>query len=100
MYYVVDSHLSLQTAGDVTNGTDDTAVMLQPPDKVGEDVTLTAAHNKEVITLEIPLNDSGSAGLGVSVKGKTTAAKDGSRDLGIFIKSVMSGGAASKVSCQ
>ncbi|XP_041366906.1 partitioning defective 3 homolog [Gigantopelta aegis] len=84
------------TAGDVGDVTDGTDVTLQPPDKVGEDVTLTSARNKEVITLEIPLNDSGSAGLGVSVKGKTTTAKEGSRDLGIFIKSVMTGGAASK----
>ena len=41
----------------------------------------------------IPLNETGSAGLGVSVKGKSS----GTRDLGIFIKAVIHGGAASKV---
>ena len=50
------------------------------------------------MTFEIALNDTGSAGLGVSVKGKTKRIEenDCSVDLGIFIKTVINGGAASK----
>ena len=69
---------------------------LQPPEKAGEDNHLSSA-NKEVMTLDIPLNDTGSAGLGVSVKGKTSTTSKGPQDLGIFIKSVITGGAAHKV---
>ncbi|KTG01751.1 hypothetical protein cypCar_00028743, partial [Cyprinus carpio] len=46
------------------------------------------------MTFEIPLNDSGSAGLGVSVKGNRS--KEGHADLGIFVKSIITGGAACK----
>ncbi|XP_073502501.1 partitioning defective 3 homolog B isoform X2 [Phyllobates terribilis] len=46
------------------------------------------------MTFEIPLNDSGSAGLGISLKGNKS--KDTSTDLGIFIKSIIHGGAAFK----
>lgn len=48
------------------------------------------------MTFEIPLNDSGSAGLGVSVKGNRS--KESHADLGIFVKSIITGGAACKVS--
>ena len=54
----------------------------------------TASNEREVLTFEIPLNDTGSAGLGVSVKGKTSGTNH--IDLGIFVKSVIHGGAASK----
>ncbi|XP_046564857.1 LOW QUALITY PROTEIN: partitioning defective 3 homolog [Haliotis rubra] len=70
--------------------------VLQPGEVSGEEATVTNIRNKEVIKFEIPLNDTGSAGLGVSVKGKTTSTAEGTKDLGIFIKSVMHGGAASK----
>ncbi|CAB3401592.1 unnamed protein product [Caenorhabditis bovis] len=47
--------------------------------------------------LVIPLNDTGSAGLGVSLKARVSVKSDGSRhDCGIFIKNVMHGGAAFK----
>ncbi|KAM4024912.1 partitioning defective 3 homolog B isoform 2-T2 [Anomaloglossus baeobatrachus] len=46
------------------------------------------------MTFEIPLNDSGSAGLGVSLKGNKS--RDTNTDLGIFIKSIIHGGAAFK----
>uniref|UniRef100_A0A8C6SM22 Par-3 family cell polarity regulator n=1 Tax=Neogobius melanostomus TaxID=47308 RepID=A0A8C6SM22_9GOBI len=49
---------------------------------------------QDFMTLEIPLNDSGSAGLGVSVKGNRS--KENHADLGIFVKSIINGGAASK----
>lgn len=52
---------------------------------------------RQVLTFDIPLSDSGSAGLGISVKGKTSTGPNGSVDLGIFVKSVIHGGAASKV---
>ncbi|XP_037705713.1 partitioning defective 3 homolog B isoform X2 [Choloepus didactylus] len=48
----------------------------------------------EQLTFEIPLNDSGSAGLGVSLKGNKS--RDTGMDLGIFIKSIIHGGAAFK----
>ncbi|XP_062570152.1 partitioning defective 3 homolog isoform X4 [Saccostrea cucullata] len=68
-----------------------------PPEKSGDtDGSLTAGRNKEILRLDIPLSDSGSAGLGVSVKGKTMTTDRGTRDLGIFVKSVINGGAASK----
>ncbi|ESO81975.1 hypothetical protein LOTGIDRAFT_90066, partial [Lottia gigantea] len=52
--------------------------------------------NSEVILLDIPLNNSEATGLGVSVKGKSISTPQGTKDLGIFIKSVMPGGAAFK----
>ncbi|XP_065930010.1 partitioning defective 3 homolog isoform X5 [Magallana gigas] len=68
-----------------------------PPEKTGDtDGLLTANRNKEILRLDIPLSESGSAGLGVSVKGKTMTTDRGTRDLGIFVKSVIHGGAASK----
>ncbi|XP_055897160.1 partitioning defective 3 homolog isoform X1 [Biomphalaria glabrata] len=56
----------------------------------------TKGGNLERITLHIPLNETGSAGLGVSVKGKTETLESNSRDLGIFVKTVLQGGAAYK----
>ncbi|KAK7880651.1 hypothetical protein WMY93_032714, partial [Mugilogobius chulae] len=49
---------------------------------------------REFLTFEVPLSDSGSAGLGVSVKGNRS--KENHADLGIFIKSIINGGAAFK----
>lgn len=70
---------------------------LQPPDKISDE--LLTSNEKQLLDFDIALNDSGSAGLGVSVKGKTTAAAENetAHDLGIFIKAIISGGAASKV---
>ncbi|XP_072274818.1 partitioning defective 3 homolog B isoform X2 [Pyxicephalus adspersus] len=84
--------------------------------KLGETVSLVVARQEEAflpremkgeveshavspentvqMTFEIPLNDSGSAGLGVSLKGNKS--RDTSNDLGIFIKSIIHGGAAFK----
>ncbi|XP_078322047.1 partitioning defective 3 homolog isoform X2 [Crassostrea virginica] len=71
--------------------------VLQPPEKSGDsDGSLATGRNKEILRLDIPLSDSGSAGLGVSVKGKTMTTDRGTKDLGIFVKSVIHGGAASK----
>ena len=65
-------------------------------------------RNREILTLYIPVHDTEKAGLGVSVKGKTGQATPNSSlngtlnsskhdgDLGIFIKSVLHGGAASR----
>lgn len=55
------------------------------------------AKNKEVLTFDIPLNDTGSAGLGVRVKGKATTVDGENKDQGIFVMNVITGGAASKV---
>lgn len=56
------------------------------------------ASNQEYLTFDIALNETSSAGLGVSVKGNTNPSETGAnRDLGIFVKAIINGGAASKV---
>ncbi|XP_049866899.1 partitioning defective 3 homolog B-like, partial [Pectinophora gossypiella] len=52
-------------------------------------------RNKLILRLDVPVHDSEKAGLGISVKGKVTVGSD-PQDLGIFIKSVLHGGAASR----
>jgi partitioning defective protein 3 len=52
----------------------------------------------QIMTLDIPLNDTSSAGLGITLKGKTSIVDGQSIDLGIFVKSILTGGAASRVS--
>lgn len=53
--------------------------------------------HREILTLDIPVHDTERAGLGVSVKGKTTGGgTKGIVDLGIFVKNVINGGAASR----
>ncbi|XP_075900602.1 partitioning defective 3 homolog isoform X2 [Nelusetta ayraudi] len=59
-----------------------------------DELVLTPDGTREFLTFEIPLSDSGSAGLGVSVKGNRS--KENHADLGIFVKSIINGGAASK----
>jgi len=66
--------------------------------------SLSPWRQRETLTLDIPVHDSEKAGLGVSVKGKTSAnqntnpnSSNGSAiDLGIFVKNVIHGGAASR----
>uniref|UniRef100_A0ABM1PWD9 Partitioning defective 3 homolog B isoform X6 n=1 Tax=Drosophila arizonae TaxID=7263 RepID=A0ABM1PWD9_DROAR len=64
-------------------------------------------HSREELTLHIPVHDTEKAGLGVSVKGKTSSNLNASTpnsnsnmkhdgDLGIFVKNVIHGGAASR----
>ncbi|XP_061587807.1 partitioning defective 3 homolog isoform X3 [Cololabis saira] len=70
-------------------------VDLEPIAKTEEDeLVLTPDGTREFLTFEIPLSDSGSAGLGVSVKGNRS--KENHADLGIFVKSIINGGAACK----
>uniref|UniRef100_A0A673K446 Par-3 family cell polarity regulator beta b n=1 Tax=Sinocyclocheilus rhinocerous TaxID=307959 RepID=A0A673K446_9TELE len=52
------------------------------------------SEGKEQLMFEVPLNDSGSAGLGVSLKGNKS--RETGEDLGIFIKSIIHRGAAFK----
>lgn len=52
-------------------------------------------RNRLILRLDVPVHDSEKAGLGISVKGKVTVGSD-PQDLGIFIKSVLHGGAASR----
>ncbi|XP_046389525.1 partitioning defective 3 homolog isoform X3 [Ischnura elegans] len=69
----------------------------EPPEKVNDDSLLFPWKQREIITFEIPVHDTEKAGLGVSVKGKTTCNESGRPvDLGIFVKSVIHGGAASR----
>jgi len=60
-----------------------------------EDGSLVLEDGREQLMYEIPLNESGSAGLGVSLKGNKS--RETGEDLGIFIKSIIHGGAAHKV---
>ena len=87
----------------------------------GESEFAVPWKEREILTFDIPVHDSERAGLGVSVKGKTSTAKgktpktfgltsapiltsvhlhnfpeSGVIDLGIFVKSVLHGGAASR----
>ena len=49
------------------------------------------------MTFDIPLRDTSSAGLGITLKGKTSIIGGKSTDLGIFIKTILTGGAAYQV---
>ncbi|KOC65588.1 Partitioning defective 3 like protein B [Habropoda laboriosa] len=70
---------------------------IPPVKSSSEDIVLSPRKNRMILTLDIPVHDSEKAGLGVSVKGKTTNTDENTNmDLGIFIKSVLHGGAASR----
>ncbi|XP_037124365.1 partitioning defective 3 homolog B-like [Syngnathus acus] len=56
--------------------------------------SLLLEDGREQLMYEIPLNETGSAGLGVSLKGNKS--RETGEDLGIFIKSIIHGGAAYK----
>uniref|UniRef100_A0A8C4VZW6 Par-3 family cell polarity regulator beta n=1 Tax=Gopherus evgoodei TaxID=1825980 RepID=A0A8C4VZW6_9SAUR len=97
---------------DVTGRTQEELVAMLRSTKQGETVSLIVARQEEAflprelkgepncsilsletteqLTFEIPLNDSGSAGLGVSLKGNKS--RETGADLGIFIKSIIHGG--------
>lgn len=67
--------------------------LLTPP--VPKDVLSPSSSGR--FELEIPVNGSGSAGLGVSLKARVSKKSNGTKeDCGIFIKNVMHGGAAFK----
>lgn len=51
----------------------------------------------QIMIFDIPLNDTSSAGLGITLKGKTSIVDGQSIDMGIFVKSILTGGAASRV---
>ncbi|XP_026157654.1 par-3 family cell polarity regulator beta a isoform X2 [Mastacembelus armatus] len=66
-----------------------------PRELKGEEAnSLVLEDGREQLMYEIPLNETGSAGLGVSLKGNKS--KETGEDLGIFIKSIIHGGAAYK----
>ncbi|GFU55324.1 partitioning defective 3 homolog [Nephila pilipes] len=67
-----------------------------PPEKCEEEVGIIPWKRRDIFTYEVPLNDTGSAGLGVSVKGKTSNTEKGPLDMGIFLKNIFHGGAAHK----
>ncbi|PSN38348.1 hypothetical protein C0J52_06939 [Blattella germanica] len=76
----------------------------EPAEKVNDDGVVFPWKHREILTFDIPVHDTEKAGLGVSVKGKTSASHNNSHsssgsssfDLGIFVKSVLHGGAASR----
>ena len=67
--------------------------------KSNEDGAVTGEEDRSVLSYVIPLNDTGSAGLGMSVKGRTQRdlTSGDSQDTGVFIKAILNGGAAWKV---
>ncbi|KAG7168127.1 Partitioning defective 3-like [Homarus americanus] len=67
-----------------------------PAERTTEDSLMFPWKQREILMFEIPVHDSERAGLGVSVKGKTSSGPNGSVDLGIFVKNVIHGGAASR----
>ncbi|XP_028292221.1 partitioning defective 3 homolog B isoform X2 [Gouania willdenowi] len=68
------------------------------PREMKEDLSRTLPvppeNGKQQLMFEVPLNDTGSAGLGISLKGNKS--RETGEDLGIFIKSIIHGGAAYK----
>ncbi|VDN21409.1 unnamed protein product [Cylicostephanus goldi] len=67
------------------------------PSTSNASTTTQCGGDIEELELVIPLNDTGSAGLGVSLKARVTVRTNGTRqDCGIFIKNVLHGGAAHK----
>ncbi|XP_041432889.1 partitioning defective 3 homolog B isoform X3 [Xenopus laevis] len=101
---------------DIAGKTQEELVAMLRSTKLGESVSLVVARQDETflprelkgetenlvfppdntaqMTFEIPLNDTGSAGLGISLKGNKS--RETGADLGIFIKSIIHGGAAFK----
>ncbi|KAM4609166.1 LOW QUALITY PROTEIN: partitioning defective 3 homolog B-like [Polymixia lowei] len=63
-------------------------------EEVSRGPAVLTEDGKEQLMFEVALNDSGSAGLGVSLKGNKS--RETGEDLGIFIKSIIHGGAAYK----
>lgn len=54
--------------------------------------------NNDILVFLIGLGETGTeSGLGISVKGKTSFSDSCFRDLGLYVKSVLDGGAAAKV---
>ncbi|XP_078030502.1 partitioning defective 3 homolog B-like isoform X6 [Epinephelus lanceolatus] len=63
-------------------------------DEMSRVTGFVSESGKEQLMFEVPLNDTGSAGLGISLKGNKS--RETGEDLGIFIKSIIHGGAAYK----
>ena len=53
-------------------------------------------NSAEILTFDIPVHDSEKTGLGITAKGKTCTSRYGIMDIGIFVTSVLCGGAASR----
>eukprot|EP00118_Oscarella_pearsei_P002071 m.9397 g.9397 ORF g.9397 m.9397 type:complete len:1096 (+) comp21331_c0_seq1:119-3406(+) len=71
--------------------------------EIGSIISIRHSRPSQTLRFIIPLNYSGSNSLGISVKGKTSTHSaahcreaDGMNDMGIYIKSVVPGGAAFK----
>jgi partitioning defective protein 3 len=64
---------------------------------VNDGQQITNEIQAQIMTFDIPLNDTSSAGLGITLKGKTSIVDGQSIDLGIFVKSILTGGAAYRV---
>eukprot|EP00731_Ephydatia_muelleri_P034560 Em0065g21a len=59
-------------------------------------IASTASIGKTLISVEIPLSNNGPAGLGISVHGRSSSKSKGTGGSGIYIKSIMPGGATAR----
>ena len=70
---------------------------------MADDLLSSSQTTAQLLEFDIPLNVSKASGLGVSVKGKTAQlpsqqqTQPAQKDLGIFIKDIIAGGAAQLV---
>ena len=62
-----------------------------------EPSSVPTSVGKSLLTFNIPLNNCGLAGLGVAVHGRCSSGRQQSGDMGIYIKSIVHGGAAAQV---
>ncbi|XP_066921548.1 partitioning defective protein 3-like isoform X4 [Clytia hemisphaerica] len=85
---LVSPSLSNKSSTDQTDKTTPNAPKFQAT------VTVSPPPSEEILTLTIPMSGSGADSLGITVKGKR--AGDTNHDDGIYVKSILKGGAASK----
>uniref|UniRef100_A0A0M3IKG7 PDZ domain-containing protein n=1 Tax=Ascaris lumbricoides TaxID=6252 RepID=A0A0M3IKG7_ASCLU len=101
---ILNLDIALNETGSAGLGVSLKARAIMKPDGTRQDCgifikkeTQKRVEEEEILNLDIALNETGSAGLGVSLKARAIMKPDGTRqDCGIFIKKVLHGGAAFK----
>jgi len=77
------------------NNSNSDFIQRMPSDKSPEDSLTFPWKPRKMYSFRIPVHNTEKDGLGIKVKGKTITKVDGCKDLGIFVKSIIEGGAAS-----
>ncbi|CAL4093836.1 unnamed protein product [Meganyctiphanes norvegica] len=67
-----------------------------PSEKSPEDNLTFPWKPRKILSFRIPVHSSEKDGIGIKVKGKAVSKYDGYKDLGIFVKSIIEGGAAAE----